>query len=163
LAARLQAAKGLERSRRGFTENLETAVMKTKRGRHPKSLANLKPFRKGVSPNAGGRPKGFAARIRERCGEDYGLIADALYVIGYGTAAQRRAFFGERVTVSTRDRLVAIIELRDSGPGRPAQAIDLDGWPQVPMFAISCLPDLSPNPSLPHQLPIRDLPPADGT
>lgn len=37
------------------------------------------------------------------------------------------------------------------------------GAPQVPMFAISCLPDLSPNPSLPQQLPIRDLPPADGT
>jgi hypothetical protein len=41
-----------------FTENSETTVT-TKRGQHPKSRANLKRFRKGVSPNPGGRPKGL--------------------------------------------------------------------------------------------------------
>ena len=110
----------------------------------------MKPFRKGVSPNAGGRPKGFAALIKERCGEDYGYLVDGLFMIAFGKAAQRRAFFGERVKVTTHDRLVAMIELRNSGPGRPAQVIDIDGWPQVPMFVLNELPSMSPNPALPN-------------
>ena len=36
-------------------------------------------------------------------------------------AKQREKFFGEPVAVSTRDRLAAMVELRDSGPGRPVQ------------------------------------------
>ena len=37
--------------------------------------------------------------------------------------------------LSTRDRLAAIVELRDSGPGRPVQTVDLgDGSPEVPAF-----------------------------
>ena len=123
--------------------------MKTKRGQHPKSRANLKPFRKGHSGDPCGRPVGFVGRIKERCGEDYERLVDALYVIGFGTAAERRAFFGEPVKVTTHDRLVAIVELRDSGPGRPRQTFEVDSSPQVPMFVVASLPSFSPNPDLP--------------
>ena len=58
-------------------------------------------------------------------------------VIAVGTAKQREKFFGEPVYVSTRDRLAAMVELRDSGPGRPVQTLDLgDGSPDVPAFAL---------------------------
>jgi hypothetical protein len=111
--------------------------MTTKRGQNPRSRANLRPFRRGQSGNPGGRPVGFVGRIKERCGEDYEQIVDGLYLIAFGTAAQRRRFFGEDVKVETRDRLNAIVELRDSGPGRPVQTVDLgDGSPDVPAFAL---------------------------
>ena len=57
-----------------------------------------------------------AAGIKELCGDNYERIWYGLSVIAWGTTADRRAFFGERVDVTTRDRLLAIIELRDSGP-----------------------------------------------
>lgn len=109
--------------------------MKTRRGRHPKSLANLRPFQKGESGNPGGRPLGFVGCIREQCGDDYERIVEALCVVAFGTAAQRKAFFGERVRVTMRDRLAAIVELRDSGPGRPALMIE-DTRPTAPAFAL---------------------------
>lgn len=123
--------------------------MKTKRGQHPKSRANLKPFQRGISPNPGGRPRGFVERIKDCCGEDYDRLVTGLYLIAFGTAAERFAFFGEHVKVTTHDRLVAIIELRDSGPGRPRQMFEVDSSPQVPMFIVSSLPSFSPNPNLP--------------
>ena len=58
-------------------------------------------------------------------------------MIAFGTAKQRENFFGEPVNVSTRDRLAAMVELRDSGPGRPMQTLDLgDGSPDVPAFTL---------------------------
>ncbi len=39
--------------------------------------------------------------------------------------------------MSTRDRLAAMVELRDSGPGRPVQTLDFgDGSPDVPAFSL---------------------------
>ena len=80
-------------------------------------------------------------------------------VLKFGRAAERRAFFGERVRVTTRDRLMAIVELRDSGPGRPAMAIEAD-WPQVPIFALPSLPAMSPDPAL--ERPADELERSDG-
>ena len=98
-------------------------------------------FVPGQSGNPGGRPKGFAARIKLRCGDDYERIVDGLCLIAFGTPQERRTFFGERVIVTTRDRLAALVELRDSGPGRPAVAIDVDERERVPAF---CLPADTP-------------------
>jgi hypothetical protein len=109
---------------------------KNRRGQNPRSRANLRPFRGGVSGNPGGRPKGFTACLKERCGDDYERVADGLYFIAFGTATERRKFFGEPVTVTTRERLTAIIELRDSGPERPAQTIARDEHPAVPAFML---------------------------
>lgn len=98
-------------------------------------LANLKRWAPGVSGNPGGRPRGFARIIREYCGENFERIVEGLFLIAYGTAQQRRAYFGERVSVSTRERVLAMIELRDSGPGRPMQRIQT-GERLVPFFAL---------------------------
>jgi hypothetical protein len=106
---------------------------------------NLKPWKPGESGNPGGRPKGFAARIKELTGgDDYPRIAEAFAVIAFGTAGQRRQFFGEPLKVTARDRIAALIELRDSGPGRPTQTIN-DDRPYAPIFALpeGCRPDMT--------------------
>ncbi len=42
--------------------------------------------------------------------------------------------------VTARDRLRALIELRDSGPGRPLQTSEFQGYEHVPAFVIDCAP-----------------------
>ena len=59
-----------------------------------------------------------------------------LVLIAWGTAKQREKFFGEPVAVSARDRLEAMVELRDSGPGRPVQAFEIDPAGAVPAFTL---------------------------
>ena len=87
-----------------------------------------KPFEANNRANPGGRPKGFAARIQQLCGgKDYPKIADGYYLIALGTAKQRTEFFGEPVRVSVSDRIKALTELRDSGPGKPKQSTELSG------------------------------------
>ena len=93
-----------------------------RRGR-PENLTAWKP---GQSGHPGGRPKGFVARIKDVCGEDYERLAKGFEMIAFGPPAERRTFFGEPVTVTARDRIAAMVELRDSGPGRPAQTISAD-------------------------------------
>jgi len=85
-------------------------------------------FQPGQSGNPGGRPKGFATKIKELCGDDYEKIAKGLYLIAFGKASERREFFGDdKMRVTTRDRIAAAVALRDSGPGRPVQALEHRG------------------------------------
>ena len=46
-------------------------------------------FLPGQSGNPGGRPKGFAVCIKERCGENYERLVEGLYLIAFGKAAIR--------------------------------------------------------------------------
>ena len=93
-------------------------------------------FRNGVSGN--GRPADVGRIKPATGGDDYPKLVKGFAVIAFGTAKQREKFFGEPVEVSTRDRLAAMTELRDSGPGRPVQTVDLgDGSREVPAFCLS--------------------------
>ena len=80
-------------------------------------------FQKGKVANPNGRPKGFAAQIQRLCGKDYQKIAEAHAVIAFGTAKECTAVFGEPLRRTVKDHLTALTELRDSGPGRPSQAL----------------------------------------
>jgi len=84
-------------------------------------------FKPGESGNPGGRPKGFATKIKELCGDDYERIAQALHAIAMGTPEQVQELFGEALKVTTKDRIAALVALRDSGPGRPVQALEHRG------------------------------------
>jgi hypothetical protein len=51
-------------------------------------------FQPGNNANPGGRPKGFAAKIKELCGDDYEQIARGLYTIAMGKPEEVTSFFG---------------------------------------------------------------------
>jgi hypothetical protein len=63
-------------------------------------------------------------------------VVDGFFVIAFGTPMQRKRFFGESITVSASDRLRAMVELRDSGPGRPVPTMEIDERAQVPAFIL---------------------------
>lgn len=87
-----------------------------------------RPFPKGQSGNPGGRPRGLTSAVKEKCGVDGRQLIDGLYLIAFGTSAERRAFFGgESVKVTTRDRRECIAELLDRGFGKPQQAVEIGG------------------------------------
>jgi hypothetical protein len=80
-------------------------------------------LKKGQVANPNGRPKGFAAQIQRLCGKDYQKIAEAYAVIAFGTTKQCTEISGEPIRRTVKDRLTALTELRDRGPGCPSQAL----------------------------------------
>jgi hypothetical protein len=71
------------------------------------------PFEKGKSGNPGGRPKGFASRVRELVGVD-SIVKFALEMM-------------RNTEVPPRDRLAAAVFLTDRGWGKPSQTITHEG------------------------------------
>jgi hypothetical protein len=95
-------------------------------------------FVSGQSGNPGGRPKGFAAAIKAKCGDDYERLVDGLYILAFGSPTEIAEYFQHAgLEVDAKIRLAALIELRDSGPGKPKSVVELETPPDVPLFAIT--------------------------
>ena len=88
-------------------------------------------WRPGESGNLSGRPAGLVAAVQEKAGKDGRKLVDGLWLLAYGTPEQRKQHFGETVTVSTKDRLLAISQLLDRGWGRPAALIGVESGPSL--------------------------------
>lgn len=80
---------------------------------------HLIPWKPGQSGNPGGRPKGFAVRVKKRCGKEGQKLVEAFALIAFGSDADCKTFFGEVLDRSVKDRLQALGELADRGFGRP--------------------------------------------
>jgi hypothetical protein len=90
-------------------------------------------FRKGVTGNAGGRPKSMAAAILARCPTASTEIVDFWLLVAFGSATAVRRRFG--VKPRMQDRLAAAAELADRLHGRAVQAVEIDDdRPDVPCF-----------------------------
>ena len=81
-------------------------------------------FKKGRSGNPGGRPKGLAETVRTLVGQDGRKLVDANMLLAWGSAEDRRVFFGESVKVQPKDRQAAIEWLGERGWGKPIQEVN---------------------------------------
>ena len=68
-------------------------------------------FKKGQCGNPGGRPKGLAAYVQQKCGKDGKKLIDMLWAIANSEHEE------------TRDRLRAATELLDRGWNKPSQGM----------------------------------------
>jgi len=125
-------------------------------------------WKKGQSGNPGGKPGGVCKLIKERCGQSYEKLVEGYYIIAFAPPKERERFFGEKVSVSTRDRLQAITELRDMSIGRPLQTmrVEDDAAPRGPaiivqMPVLPSLPTARTSSTVPiDHAPAATLPPA---
>lgn len=90
-------------------------------------------FRKGVSGNPGGRPKGVAAAVQARAGKDGAALIDALFSMAVGRAKDHKRIFGQALKPSVRDRRECLIALLDRGFGKPIQAHEHGGPDGAPI------------------------------
>ena len=88
-------------------------------------------WRPGESGNISGRPKGLVAAVQEKAGKDGNKLVEGLWLLAYGTPAAREAHFGEAVSVSTKDRLLAISQLLDRGWGRAPMLLGVETGPSL--------------------------------
>jgi len=95
----------------------------------PRSLANLRPFRQGQSGNPGGQPKegGIVASVRKRYGDRGSRLVEALHLLVFGAPAERKAFFGESVKVSAKDRRDCLEILLERGYGKVVNEVEVSG------------------------------------
>lgn len=84
-----------------------------------RTYPQLKPFKPGQSGNPGGRPKGFAYRIKKRCGKEGQKLVEGWTLIAWGSDAECEKFFGCKMVRTVRDRHDAMVELANRGFGRP--------------------------------------------
>lgn len=95
----------------------------------PGSIA--KHWKKGVCVNPGGRPKGFAALVRERTKHGVELVEIALKVMRGSLTVERVSYDAdgnEKITKerpAIKDRLVALQWLADRGWGKAQETISL--------------------------------------
>jgi hypothetical protein len=85
------------------------------------------PWRPGEAGNPRGRPRGLVRAVQKRAGKDGQKLVEALWVIAYAAPDEREKYFGEKVHVRTRERILALEALLDRGFGRPAQSLDVSG------------------------------------
>jgi hypothetical protein len=84
-------------------------------------------FKPGQSGNPGGRPKGFASTVQDKCGKDGKKLVEAACLLAWGTPAEVRAFFGEAVKRDGKVRLTAIQFLADRGYGKAVETVEVSG------------------------------------
>ena len=95
----------------------------------PRSLANLRPFRQGVSGNPGGQPKegGIVASVRKKYGDRGNRLIEALHLLVFGTPAERKTLFGETVKTSAKDRRECLEILLERGYGKVPNEVEVSG------------------------------------
>lgn len=92
-----------------------------------------KGFQPGQSGNPGGRKPSLVEAVRKKVGADGSKLVDLLALLAWGTSKQRETFFGEKVSVSAKDRLQAADMLAERGFGKAAQPIELSGEDGAPI------------------------------
>lgn len=108
----------------GVAEITETQRKNSQR--KPKKGGPGKPWAPGQSGNPGGRPKGFAALVRERCEEGVPLIEYGFRVLQGLEVSAEGGSIREQVDVA-RLRLEAAKWLAERGWGQPQQLIEHTG------------------------------------
>lgn len=94
-------------------------------------------FEKGASGNPGGRPKGLGALVRETVEREGPGGRDGWVEI---VKAQYRIATGDDERAKAKDMTAAATWLRDSGYGRPQQAVDVTSNGQTVSSATVTIP-----------------------